>query len=88
MNDSYQLDDELKDYVRTILGFSPTQPIHTKMLLTRQQAAKLLHTTSGTLATWHSTGRYAIEVVYIGSKPMYPLGGCLEHLNSGIQSAA
>lgn len=42
-------------------------------LLTRAEAAEFLGVTVGTLAVWHSTGRYKIPVVKVGRSCRYRL---------------
>ena len=50
-------------------------------LLTRDEAATLLGVKPGTLATWHSQGRYDLPVVMVGRLPRYRLSELRAWLN-------
>ena len=40
-------------------------------LFTPEQVAKLLHTSTGVLATWRHTGRYNLPFIKMGRKVLY-----------------
>lgn len=42
-------------------------------LLSRQEAAAYLGVKPGTLASWHTTGRYNLPVIHVGRLPKYRL---------------
>ncbi|MHA1540337.1 MAG: helix-turn-helix domain-containing protein [Alphaproteobacteria bacterium] len=54
-----------------MINHSPIQSLDKERLLSRDEAANMLGTTSGTLAVWASTGRYTLPFVKIGSLVKY-----------------
>ena len=50
---------------------TPTPPAAVSTLLTPREAAKLLHTTYGSLAVWRSTRRKGLRFVRLGRKIFY-----------------
>lgn len=53
-------------------------------LLSRREAANLLGVKEATLAVWHSTGRFNIPVVKVGSLAKYKLSDIQKFLNKRV----
>lgn len=53
-------------------------------LITRDQAATLLGIRTQTLATWASTGRYALPFVKIGRRVMYRISDIQAFVESNL----
>lgn len=57
-------------------------------LLTPEEAAKFLRTTTGTLAVWRSTGRVNLKFIKLGRTVLYRFSDLLNYLeeNSATQN--
>jgi excisionase family DNA binding protein len=55
-------------------------------LLTPEQVAKSLHTTTGVLATWRHTGRYDLPFIKMGRKVLYKADDVQNWLDSRMQN--
>ena len=55
-------------------------------LLSRREAANILGVKETTLAVWHSTGRFNIPVVKVGSLAKYKLSDLQKFLNKRVKN--
>ncbi|MCE9544288.1 MAG: helix-turn-helix domain-containing protein [Planctomycetia bacterium] len=64
-----------------------TTTVSLPALLTRAQAADFLGVTAGTLAVWHSAGRYDLPVVHVGRSVRYRLADLERWLQDRTRTA-